>query len=58
MATRKLKVERVDVSEVTHKSKGGATADHPVTQVTITFSRKLTSLEVSGVRAVLDGEIK
>lgn len=47
MSSRKLRVEAIDVGVQENKS-----------VVTIVFSRKLTQLEVSGVRAVLEGEIK
>jgi hypothetical protein len=51
MASRKLKVESVNVRPA--KVRG-----QDVSEVLIVFSRKLTPLEVSGVRAVLEGEIK
>lgn len=55
MASRKLKVLTIGVAEYElTKEQGGGIA----TSVVIGFSRKLTSLEVSGVKAVLDGEIK
>lgn len=54
MATRKLRVTTVDVDNgYLHDGKGPE-----VTRVSIVFNRKLTALEVSGVKAVLDGEIK
>jgi len=49
MSSRKLRVESVDVQD---------NIDGKKSIVVITFSRKLTQLEVSGVKAVLDGEIK
>lgn len=55
MSSRKLKVLSVGVAEyeLTQEQGGGI-----ATSVVIGFSRKLTSLEVSGVKAVLEGEIK
>jgi hypothetical protein len=53
MASRKLKVVKVSVIDAHNGDK-----KNPYSVVTIQFSRKLTSLEVSGVKAVLDGEIK
>jgi hypothetical protein len=59
MASRKLKVESVAVGTTTLKPSGGGTGSGvEVSQLTITFSRKLTQLEVSGVRAVMDGQLK
>lgn len=52
MGTRKLKVESVTVRNMTGNGKPDRT------MVEIEFSRKLTALEVSGVEAVLVGQIK
>jgi hypothetical protein len=50
MSSRRLKVESVQVED---------SGQNPVKSIVkIVFSRKLTALEVSGVKAVLDGEIK
>jgi hypothetical protein len=54
MSSRKLRVLRVNVLNDTMNDESKT----PVTTVAITFNRKLTALEVSGVKAVLDGEIK
>jgi hypothetical protein len=50
MASRRLRVESVDVVV--------AQSDPNKSLVKILFSRKLTSLEVSGIKAVLEGTIK
>jgi hypothetical protein len=50
MGTRKLRVESVDVTV--------AQSDPNKSLVKILFSRKLTALEVSGVKAVLEGQVK
>jgi hypothetical protein len=55
MAQRKLKVLDTIVSECNVKIDEKPCT---VTRVAIVFSRKLSALEISGVRAVLDGEIK
>jgi hypothetical protein len=52
MSSRKLRVLKVVVLDATDEDKT------PVTTVAITFSRKLTALEVSGVEAVMSGQIK
>ena len=54
MAQRKLKVLDVITKEVTVKIDN---VDTRVTEVDIVFNRKLSSLEISGVKAVLAGEI-
>jgi len=53
MSSRRLKVESIRVAD---SSRSDGKGDHSI--LTIVFSRKLTSLEVSGIKAVLDGEIK
>jgi hypothetical protein len=54
MSSRKLRVERIEIVQHDESSKILPTR----TEVKILFSRKLTALEVSGVKAVLDGELK
>lgn len=51
MASRKLRVVNVEVQNV-------ASDKGEYTTIAIVFSRKLTALEVSGIKAVLDGEIR
>lgn len=51
MASRKLKVTNVTVRNMTESGK----ADR--TMIEIEFNRKLSPLEISGVKAVLQGEI-
>jgi hypothetical protein len=59
MSSRKLKVESLLVTNTILKPIGGGTGSGvEVSQVVITFSRKLTALEVSGVKAVMDGQLK
>lgn len=63
MATRKLRVEEVKVETKAYFRDGIGEEPKRVrlgerSTVTIEFNRKLTALEVSGVCAVLEGEIK
>lgn len=58
MSSRKLRVTNVKVETIGPIAVGGKPVGGDMTQLTIMFSRKLTSLEVSGIKAVLDGEIK
>jgi hypothetical protein len=58
MSSRKLRVTDVKVETVGPIVVGGQRTGVDVTQVIITFSRKLTALEVSGVKAVMEGELK
>lgn len=59
MSSRRLKVELVDIENCTIEPEQDSGLRPQVhTILHIEFSRKLTQLEVSGVRAILDGEIK
>ena len=58
MASRKLKVNDVFVESFPNKDKNPEYAHDGYSVVTIRFSRKLSALEVSGVKAVLEGEIR
>lgn len=53
MASRRLRVQSVAVKTVKFEE-----SNDDVSLVEIVFSRKLTSLEVSGIKAVLEGTIK
>lgn len=53
MSSRKLRVTKVAVTDA-----HSGNPKQPYSVVTIHFSRKLTQLEVSGVKAVMEGELK
>jgi hypothetical protein len=58
MSSRKLTIESVNVDHVGPLAVGGKPIGVTKSEVRILFNRKLSELEVQGIKSILEGQIQ